>query len=286
MPTYWCTAMYAVERSWAVDSSASSAATTRSSIGKPIGSRRRSIRESTRSSASAACSRGIAYSISVKRTSRVLAYTRLLASRCSERPISPARRRLSRGMRPGKRRPSRQKRPSTAFSSTTSWTKAAARPGGRGGSSVRSEVSVSALRVYGITNASQWSWESTSSSSRGSTSSSGRGSSIRWIVKAGTQLVAARDLAHLAGAVHEADPYRLRGQVPEAAARAVRGRRDRPRERLGIDVALVLHREPARAQLLAEVVQRDARLDRHIVALDRQHAPHPGHVDHHPAGAR
>ena len=97
MPTYWCTAMYAVGRSWAVDSIASSGAVTRSSIGKPIGRRRRSISASTRSSASAACSRGIAYSISVKRTSRVLAYTRLLASRCSERPISPASRRLSTG---------------------------------------------------------------------------------------------------------------------------------------------------------------------------------------------
>ena len=54
MPTYWCTAMYAVGRSYAVERSASSGATTRSSIGKPIGSRRRSISASTRSSASAA----------------------------------------------------------------------------------------------------------------------------------------------------------------------------------------------------------------------------------------
>src|SRR5215210_913657 len=124
--------MYAVGRSYAVESSASSGAVTRSSIGNPIGRRRRSISASTRSSASAALSRGIAYSISVKRTSRVFAYTRLLTSRCSERPISPARRRFSSGISPGKRRPSRQKRPSTAFSRTTSWRKAAARPGGVG----------------------------------------------------------------------------------------------------------------------------------------------------------
>jgi hypothetical protein len=59
------------------------------------------------------------------------------------------------------------------------WLRHAGGPGGSGGRSVRSEVSVSALRVYGITNASQWSFASTSSSSRGSTSSSGRGSSTR-----------------------------------------------------------------------------------------------------------
>ena len=105
MPTYWCTAMYAVGRSYAVESIASSGATTRSSIGNPIGSRRRSIRASTRSSASAARSRGMAYSISVKRTSRVFAYTRLLASRCSDRLISPASRRLSTGSAAGSARP-------------------------------------------------------------------------------------------------------------------------------------------------------------------------------------
>ena len=46
-PAYWCTATYAVARPCAVDSSASSSAATRTSIGNVTGSRRRSIRAST-----------------------------------------------------------------------------------------------------------------------------------------------------------------------------------------------------------------------------------------------
>ena len=47
-----------------------------------------------------------------------------------------------------------------------------------------------------------------------------------------------------------------------------------PASGLRVHVALVLHREPARAQLLAELAQRDAGLDGHLVALHGEHAPH------------
>jgi hypothetical protein len=61
----------------------------------------------------------------------------------------------------------------------------------------------------------------------------------------GAQLVAAADVAQLAAPVHEADPHDLRGEVSEAGSGAVRGRGDGARQRLWIDVALILHGEAA-----------------------------------------
>ena len=71
----------------------------------------------------------------------------------------------------------------------------------------------------------------------------------------GAQLVALAQVHQLARAGHEPHALDLRGEVPEAAARAVGGGRDGTRECLWIHVALVLHREAAGAQLLAEVAQ-------------------------------
>ena len=56
----------------------------------------------------------------------------------------------------------------------------------------------------------------------------------------------------------EPQPDDLRRQVREADAGPVRRGRDRARELLAVDVALVLHREPARSELLAELMERDA----------------------------
>ena len=66
--------------------------------------------------------------------------------------------RFSDGIARGKARPVRQKAPRTAFSRTTSCMNAPTLPAGSGSRSVRSEVSVSARRVYGITNASHHIW--------------------------------------------------------------------------------------------------------------------------------
>ena len=54
------------------------------------------------------------------------------------------------------------------------------------------------------------------------------------------------------------DRFRKRAPVPCVAVRHGAG------ERLAVHVTLVLEREPARRQLLAEVVQRDARLHGHV----------------------
>ena len=95
------------------------------------------------------------------------------------------------------------------------------------------------------------------------------------------QLVPAGQLARLAAAVDQPDAHHARGQVSEAPAGPVGGGRERTRERLLVDVALVLHREPAQPQLLAQLAQGDAGLDGHVLAVDVEDAPHPRHVDHH-----
>src|SRR2546421_513115 len=89
MPANVCTATYAVSRSWAGLSRASSPATKRSSIGKLTWKPPESTRSRTPRTAVAACARGMAYSISVKRTSRGLAKTR---SERSTRGWDPATR--------------------------------------------------------------------------------------------------------------------------------------------------------------------------------------------------
>ena len=68
MPRKTCTATNALSRPCAGESSASSAALKRSSIGKLTGWRSSAAR--ARRTASTACSRGTLYSISSKRTSR------------------------------------------------------------------------------------------------------------------------------------------------------------------------------------------------------------------------
>ena len=70
IPRYMCTATKPLSRPAAVLSSASSGATVRTSIGNGTAKPRCSIISSTRRTASGVRSRGSAYSISVKRTSR------------------------------------------------------------------------------------------------------------------------------------------------------------------------------------------------------------------------
>ena len=117
----------AVSRPWAGESSASSAATKRSSTGNGTGWRSRISRAPR--TASAACSRGIAYSISVKRTSRGLAKMRCDQSTRSRPRGGRAAKRLMRGIARGKRAPGAAERSNAWLSSSTSL---AARRGARG----------------------------------------------------------------------------------------------------------------------------------------------------------
>jgi hypothetical protein len=71
-----------------------------------------------------------------------------------------------------------------------------------------------------------------------------------------------RQVARLAGRGDHAQRRDRGRQVAEAHAGAVRPGRGRARERLGVDVALVLQREPVRRQLVPEPPQRDPGLDR------------------------
>src|SRR5438132_3751855 len=101
-------------------------------------------------------------------------------------------------------------------------------------------------------------------------------------------LALGRAFEQRAVAEHERDRAQLRGDVLKARARAVRRRRDRAPERLHVDVAEILEREPVLEQPATELVDSDARLRAH---------PRGGHVhlehgaealerEHHPVGAR
>ena len=117
-----CTATKPLSRPAAVLRNASSGATVRTSIGNGTAKPRCSIIANTLRTACGVCSRGSAYSISVKRTRRGLAK---ICAELSTRSLLPARRvisRLSCGMRPGMRRPSRQSRPNAWLVSSTSLT--------------------------------------------------------------------------------------------------------------------------------------------------------------------
>ena len=102
---------------------------------------------------------------------------------------------------------------------------------------------------------------------------------------ASQQVVALAQVDDLTAARDEAQPYDLGRDVREARAGAVRGGANRARERLGIDISLVLERKAACRELRAQVADRDAGLDRDLVALDVQQAVHPREVDHHPIRA-
>jgi hypothetical protein len=80
----------------------------------------------------------------------------------------------------------------------------------------------------------------------------------------------------------------LRGDVAQPCAGAVRGRRDRPGDRLDVDVAEVLHREPPGVELRAELADGDPRLQLHEAgrAVGLEHAVHASHADHHAVGQR
>ena len=77
----------------------------------------------------------------------------------------------------------------------------------------------------------------------------------------GEQVVAAVDLADLAGGGHQAQRAHLRGQVAQRDPRPVRGGRDRARDRLLVDVAQVGQRQPALGERVAQSVQRHPGLD-------------------------
>ncbi len=101
----------------------------------------------------------------------------------------------------------------------------------------------------------------------------------------GAQLVAVAHVEQVAAARHDPDAHHLRGEVAEERARAVSGRRDSAAESLRVNVALVLHREPARGELLAELAQGDPGLDGHVLPGDVEYPVHPREVDHHAVGA-
>src|SRR5829696_7177626 len=148
-PTYWCTATYAVSRPCAVDSSASSPARKRTSIGNDTGSRRRSTSDSTDDSASTAQSRGSAHSDSTKRTLRSLQNTRWLSSSRVLLPIAAPVSRASVGCDDGNRRPVRCTSSSARLFSSSSVSQVRQAGGGAADSSVRSDVITSARPDHG-----------------------------------------------------------------------------------------------------------------------------------------
>jgi hypothetical protein len=95
------------------------------------------------------------------------------------------------------------------------------------------------------------------------------------------QVVLIAHLHQLAGAVHDPHAHHLGGQVAEASAGAVRGGAHGAGEGLAVHVSLVLEREPARRELLAQIVQRDAGLDGHVGTVDGQDAAHLREVHQH-----
>ena len=102
---------------------------------------------STRRSASGPCSRGIAYSISVKRTSRRVAYTRWLRSTLTEGVMPLISVRFMRGIDPGIRPVTAPSSASAPFSTSRSCTTSTRTLPGSGSRSLRVEVRVSATSV-------------------------------------------------------------------------------------------------------------------------------------------
>jgi hypothetical protein len=77
------------------------------------------------------------------------------------------------------------------------------------------------------------------------------------------QLLTAVDVDDRPAGGDQAQRADLRGDVAQRRAGAVRRRRDRPGDRLLVDVAQVGHGQPVLGQRVAEGVQADARLDAH-----------------------
>src|SRR5690606_30026719 len=102
----WWTATYAVSRPYAVESHTSSAAAKRTSTGNWTAAPGR-LSTHARSSASTAGSaaRGTAYSLSTKRTRRLVAKTRQETSSYSRRDSTRVASRLSPGTHAGRSRP-------------------------------------------------------------------------------------------------------------------------------------------------------------------------------------
>ncbi len=91
----------------------------------------------------------------------------------------------------------------------------------------------------------------------------------------------------LAVGEHELDRLDLRRDVAQRGAGAVRCRRDRAGDRLHVDVAEVLQREPVRRERGIQGMDRDATLDAHQPArtVEVEHAVHPLEAQRAPVGA-
>ena len=97
-----------------------------------------------------------------------------------------------------------------------------------------------------------------------------------------------RDLEHAPVREHELQRLDLGGEVAELAPGAVGGGRDRPGERLAVDVPEVLHRQAALPKRGAQVTQRDSGLDldQAGVAVCFEHPVEPPDADHRALGER
>ena len=284
------------------------APTTRSSIGKPIGRRRRSISaEHPLERLARVLARDAVLHLGEAHR-RSLAKTRWLRSRCSAPPISDATGSVQRRDRAAGSagRAGRRARPPRSRQHVAD--QGARRRRGRRLAIVRSEVSVSArARVRASRTAPSGRVRPPARRAACSTSSSGRGSSTRWIVKAGTQrsvtaVIAPRaperdpggaagrrrrDLGAPRRARDEAHSLHLRREVAEAPARAVGGRGDRARER---SAGRCRPGSPSRGRA-SRVSPQPPRsvMPASTVTLARrrsQHPAHPAQVDHHAVGAR
>ena len=102
------------------------------------------------------------------------------------------------------------------------------------------------------------------------------------------RIVAGVDRQRRSVGEHQLDRDDLRRQVAQPRAGAVRAGGGRARDRLHVDVAEVLEREPVAVELRVEAVQRDAGLDLDAAAggVDLEHAVHPLERDQDAVGAR
>ena len=158
---------------------------------------------------------------------------------------------------------------------------------------------------------SKWSLASARSWKESSTSSRGSGVSTRCRVKAGTQRRVTAEIAPSApiptraarsssgspaalssrtrpSARTSSSALDLGGDVAQPRPGAVGAGRDRAGDRLAVDVAEVLHRQPEPAQLLVEVGEHRARpdLDQAGGAVGVDHAAERVDVDHRALGQR
>ena len=283
MPWKTCTATNALSRPCAGESSASSAALKRSSIGKLTGWRSSAARAAR--TASTACSRGTR--TPSPRSARA---ARRRRSRRTSRRARAARRPRTRsgsaaGSCAGKRRATSLTARKAWLSSRTSLDVGAER--GRAcsaGRSVRSCVRVSATSACGKVQNSKWSCASARSCSvvehvlerlrlvdvaqaeRGHAAERDRGDHAERAEATPARRAARRRrsiVRSLPSARISSTLSTWPGEVRQPRAGAVRAGGERAGERLGVDVAEVRHRQPARVQLARERLQADAGLDAH-----------------------